>query len=319
MSHNHDLFIDPYTPKRAEPLGSRSDVSYVDPVLTHRDHDNTNRDPCAPPTTMLNRVLQGSAAAGSWMRREIRVWWAGQRAALGVGWRYPPCRRVWTRRAVLTVITLPAMALTAANGLQDPPHEPTLPVHARDTDSGVSDEQTSGHVSRALLRVQDVLTRPAAEADTSDESVDQAQPNLGLDADQSRNAAVIIEVGRDMDVPERGQVVALATALQESMLYNLANHAVPESRQAAFQGFGSDHDSIGLFQQRHTMGWGSVAELMDPAYASQAFYRALNQVDSWQDMSITQAAQAVQASAYPDHYAQWEEMAWEILQALASD
>jgi N-acetylmuramoyl-L-alanine amidase len=116
------------------------------------------------------------------------------------------------------------------------------------------------------------------------------------------NAAVIIQVGYDLGVPEYGIVIALATAMQESSLRNLS---------------WGDLDSVGLFQQRPSAGWGSVDQLTDPAYASRLFYggpnnpnrgytRGLLDISGWQSMSVTEAAQRVQISAYPDAYAKWE-------------
>ncbi|GAB1641531.1 C40 family peptidase [Krasilnikovia sp. MM14-A1259] len=114
----------------------------------------------------------------------------------------------------------------------------------------------------------------------------------GLTADQTRNAAVIVAVGQRMAVPARGWVIAIATALQES---NLINSPVA-----------TDHDSVGLFQQRPSQGWGTVEQVMNPDYAAEQFYRRLVRVPGWQTMPLTAAAQAVQRSAYPDAYAKHE-------------
>ncbi|WP_410822292.1 M23 family metallopeptidase [Micromonospora sp. 050-3] len=132
---------------------------------------------------------------------------------------------------------------------------------------------------------------------------------------QVRNAAIIIKVGQDMGVPSRGWVVALATAMQESALRNLANSGVPASLALPHEGVGADHDSLGLFQQRP--GWGSVAERLNPAYAARKFYEKLVTVESWQRRPLTVVAQRVQVSAYPDAYAKHEEVASRIVDALA--
>jgi LysM repeat protein len=124
---------------------------------------------------------------------------------------------------------------------------------------------------------------------------------VGLSAEQRRNAATIVAVGRSLGVPDRGLVVALAAAMQESSLRNVAH---------------GDRDSVGLFQQRPSQGWGSAAKLQDPAYATRLFFggrdnpnagrtRGLLDVRGWSSMSITDAAQAVQLSAYPKAYANW--------------
>lgn len=118
--------------------------------------------------------------------------------------------------------------------------------------------------------------------------------DYALDPDQAGNAATIAAVAARRHLPERAVVIALATALQESKLYNLT---------------AGDRDSVGLFQQRPSQGWGSVAQLHDPVYATGAFYDALVGVPHWQTRPLTQVAQAVQRSGFPDAYAQWEKTA----------
>ncbi|WP_406040004.1 M23 family metallopeptidase [Micromonospora sp. NBC_00898] len=132
---------------------------------------------------------------------------------------------------------------------------------------------------------------------------------------QLRNAAVIIKVGQDMKVPARGWVIAVATAMQESTLRNLANTAEPASLALPNEGVGSDHDSLGLFQQRP--GWGSVAQRMTPTYAARKFYEKLVKVRDWDHRPLTVVAQRVQVSAIPDGYAKHEELAGRIVDALA--
>lgn len=127
-----------------------------------------------------------------------------------------------------------------------------------------------------------------------------------LSEDQKANARTIIGVGKGAGVPEYGWVVALATAMQESTLVNVDY---------------GDRDSLGLFQQRTSQGWGSEAQIMDPVLASKAFYGVaahtpnpgLLDISGWQSMSVTEAAQAVQRSAYPDAYAKWETLARDII------
>ncbi|MFI7077037.1 M23 family metallopeptidase [Micromonospora sp. NPDC049903] len=132
---------------------------------------------------------------------------------------------------------------------------------------------------------------------------------------QMRNAAVIIKVGQEMEVPARGWVVAVATAMQESRLLNLANRTVAESHDIPNEGVGADHDSVGLFQQRAS--WGSVRQRMNPAYASRKFYEKLVDVSDWEKLPLTVAAQRVQISTFPDAYAKHEELASRIVDALA--
>ena len=126
-----------------------------------------------------------------------------------------------------------------------------------------------------------------------------------LSPEQVRNAAIIVRVGQDMKVPPRGWVIAIATALQESSLHNLPN-----------LGKRNDHDSLGLFQQRPSTGWGTPAQIMDPQYASRKFYEKLLTVNGWETMSLTRAAQRVQRSAYPNAYAKHEELASTVVNSL---
>ncbi|MEU9280294.1 NlpC/P60 family protein [Streptomyces sp. NPDC048341] len=125
---------------------------------------------------------------------------------------------------------------------------------------------------------------------------------LDLPAEQVPNAATIVATGLSLDVPKKGQIIALATAMQESRLRNL--------------GYG-DRDSLGLFQQRPSQGWGSAQQIRDPVYASEQFYQHLLKVDGWQQMTVTQAAQAVQKSGLPDAYAQWANLATALQNAIA--
>lgn len=115
-----------------------------------------------------------------------------------------------------------------------------------------------------------------------------------LEGDQAANAALMVGLAQQRDLPIRATTVAISTAMQESRLRNIDY---------------GDRDSVGLFQQRPSQGWGTVEEIMDPVYATGAFYDALVEIDGWEEMSINDAAQAVQRSGFPDAYAQHESMA----------
>lgn len=134
----------------------------------------------------------------------------------------------------------------------------------------------------------------------------------GLTAEQTANAQLIIRVGRQLGVPDRGIAIALGTAMQESGLRNLSY---------------GDRDSIGLFQQRPSYGWGTRAQIADAERSTRVFYggphdpngivtRGLLDIPGWQSMTFAQAAQAVQNSAFPNAYAQWEAPAARWLAAL---
>ena len=145
-------------------------------------------------------------------------------------------------------------------------------------------------------------------------------PPVGdLNEAQMSNAMRIIEVGEALGISEQGQAIALATAMQESNFRNLANDSLPASLDVPNEGVGSDHDSVGVFQQRPSQGWGSIEECMDVDYAASKFYEELQRVDGWENMELTEAAQAVQRSAYPDAYAKWETLAYDILGAARGD
>ncbi len=128
------------------------------------------------------------------------------------------------------------------------------------------------------------------------------QSRIELDGEQVENVKAIIAATKKSDMDERAAVVAIATALQESKLENLGH-----------LGERNDHDSQGLFQQRPSSGWGTVEQITDPEYSTKAFLKGLKQVDGWQDMPLTKAAQTVQVSAYPFHYAQWEQQAADLV------
>jgi hypothetical protein len=136
----------------------------------------------------------------------------------------------------------------------------------------------------------------------------------GLNSVQSGHARTIISVAKSQGVGSRGCQVGIATAMQESSLRVLANTNVAESFNYPHDGTGSDHDSVGLFQQR-PIYWGTVKDCMDPTSSSNKFFNALRAVSGWQTMSIAQAAQKVQKSAYPDAYAKWTTLATNVCNA----
>jgi hypothetical protein len=163
----------------------------------------------------------------------------------------------------------------------------------------------------STVRVMAQPVPPVLSADAT-----QLAPVAGLSRVQMDNARVIVEVGRAMGLSDRAQVIAVACAMQESSLRNLANDTVDESFRYPHEGRGADHDSVGLFQQRPSAGWGSVRDLMRPEYAARRFYRKLVKVRDWQRMELTAAAQAVQGSAFPGAYAKHEARARRVVDAL---
>lgn len=150
-----------------------------------------------------------------------------------------------------------------------------------------------------------------------------------LNRQQLTHAATIITVGDQTEgIDVRGVTIALMAALTESTLRQLANTGTyPESGDYPNDGNGSDHDSVGLFQMRPQSGWGTVEELMDTTYQARAFFggpsgpnypspRGLLDIPGWQQMDMGEAAQAVEVSAYPDRYQNYQPVAESILIAL---
>jgi hypothetical protein len=122
--------------------------------------------------------------------------------------------------------------------------------------------------------------------------------------DQLANARTVADTAASLGLPHHAVTVALAAALQESGLRNVAS---------------GDHDSVGMFQQRPSQGWGSAAQLHDTRYASAAFLRALAAVPEWETMSVNDAAQRVQRSATPHAYGQWEGEARALARSLTGE
>lgn len=251
--------------------------------------------------------------------------------ANGLGWRsiiYPG-----------QALAIPGTVAATAVGATDAPAAPavggdadevlTMPVSERPTlPGGPAEAAPEPEPAPAPISEQPAAPEPAPAP-----APDQAAPSApapapapavpapstpapgqitALNVDQRAHAQTIISVGRQLGVPDYGIVIALATAMQESSLRNLSwGHL----------------DSVGLFQQRPSSGWGSPGALQDPVYASRLFYggpsnpnagvtRGLLDIPGWQGMSLTVAAQAVQISAYPTAYAKWESSAWAWLSEL---
>lgn len=198
------------------------------------------------------------------------------------------CRRliVWLSPVVVLLVAAFMIVVVggdeAASGTAQPP-----------CDSATAGEPASAQT--AALNTSP--SRPAGAAARFD--------GRRFDTEQLDNAAIIVRAAKSDRVPVHGWVVALAAAMQESGLRNLHH---------------GDRDSLGLFQQRPSAGWGTRLDLLDPRYAARAFFggphrpsgeheRGLLDVRGWQQMSVTEAAQAVQQSAFPSAYAQWQETA----------
>lgn len=194
-------------------------------------------------------------------------------------------------------------------------------VEAGDTVSGIAAAHglevdvvlSANGLSRASLIFPGqaiVLPGPGAEAP---EPVAADMLDVALDDEMRANARIVVDVGRALGVPDRGIVIALAAAAQESGLRNLDH---------------GDRDSLGLFQQRPSRGWGTAEQVRNPVRAAAAFFGGpdsptagtapgLLDVEDWASLSLADAAQAVQHSAHPGHYAKWEASAERWLAELA--
>lgn len=122
-----------------------------------------------------------------------------------------------------------------------------------------------------------------------------------IDLEQARWASLMAAISQRRGLPPRATTIAIATAFQESKMHNID--------------FG-DRDSVGLFQQRTSQGWGTVEQISDPHYSIGRFYDALVKVKGYESMKITEAAQRVQHSAFPGAYAQHEDYARALASAL---
>ena len=143
-------------------------------------------------------------------------------------------------------------------------------------------------------RVHDALVLPGCTIATEAEE-------FTLDVEQSANAATIAAVAYRRGIPERAIAVAFTAAQQESKLRNLDY---------------GDRDSLGIFQQRPSQGWGDRESILDPTRATSRFYSALIIIPGWEKLSLSQAAQEVQRSAAGSAYEKWEGRALALTQAL---
>ncbi|WP_443071983.1 heavy metal transporter [Streptomyces sp. NBC_01477] len=153
-------------------------------------------------------------------------------------------------------------------------------------------------LAAAALVVYELTGKSSQEAGCVVRSDDDT---LKLTQSQAANAATIAAVATARGLPERAVTIALATALQESRLDNLDH---------------GDRDSLGLFQQRPSQGWGTAQQILDPVYSTNSFYDSLVKIDGYSRLPLTVAAQKVQKSGYPQAYAKHEADATMLSAAL---
>ena len=148
-----------------------------------------------------------------------------------------------------------------------------------------------------LHRVGPLLSSEGCEARVGGHSV-------SLSMEQAENVALMAAISVQRGMPARAATIAIATSAQESKLYNVEH---------------GDRDSLGLFQQRPSQGWGTAEQILNPYYSINTFYDALAKVDGYESMKITEAAQLVQRSAFPEAYAEHEADARVLASALTGN
>ena len=221
----------------------------------------------------------------------------------------------------VNIRTAPNTSSDVAGSLQD---EESRAIHCwthGETAGNPRGEQTDvwfqideGYVSGAFFFQDDPdVTVPQCEESGGDQGENlPGEPGVyagvELDAEQVGNARTIMSVAKGHGFGRDAQIIALMTAMQESQMYNLDY---------------GDRDSQGLFQQRPETGWGTVEQVRTPVLATRAFFGVadhtsnpgLRDIEGWESMRKTEAAQAVQRSAFPEAYAKWEEMATAVVDA----
>jgi hypothetical protein len=201
---------------------------------------------------------------------------------------------------VMTFLILAGIVVTVVRTMPHPP--PVEPMTLDQLQLMMVPDAAQTELVAAQVKARLAHPDPTPNAAAAAACVASNPPN-SWNSTQRENATTIVQVGVALDFPTRGEIVAVATAIQESQLYNVG-----------YLGARNDHDSLGLFQQRPSMGWGTAAQVTDPVYSATAFYLALKRVSGWESMAVTVAAQRVQRSAFPNAYAKWEKDATALVQ-----
>ena len=193
-----------------------------------------------------------------------------------------------------------AVAGPAAASAVNPEHARSVTVLDM-TARPAQDDATQGGAARNASGMPTPAEQPDRDA-LIPHGVQGPQAWAPITDERDKNVREIVKATKKAGMDERAAVIAVATSLQESKLENLGH-----------LGAANDHDSQGLFQQRPSTGWGTVEQIRDPQYSTTAFLNGLKQVEGWRDMPLTQAAQKVQVSAYPQAYAKWENQAADLV------
>lgn len=151
---------------------------------------------------------------------------------------------------------------------------------------------------RNQARATNVSCNAALGPITSGPAGSGADDAAKLSEDQRSTVAQIIQIGKERELPPRAWQVAIQAGMTESGLRSLDY---------------GDRDSLGIFQMRPSMGWGTPAQVMDPTYAINKFYDVLEEVPDWERQRPGESAQDVERSAFPDRYHRWEPMAAHLI------
>ena len=249
--------------------------------------------------TRLQSLIAGTAFAAAGI-------FGAPAAALAADAHPTTTDQVVTEPAGSSVLHLLTNGTPATSGMSAPATSGPAATSPTSGPSASGTPASSASGSGAVVTATPAAPAAPSDADLHPMPVTAAQTTTTPDPDQLSNAKAIVQAGKDLNLPPRAWEIAVATSLQESNLHNLGN-----------LGANNDHDSLGLFQQRTgTGGWGTPDQIMDPHHAATMFYQRLTATPGWDSMPLTQAAQKVQVSAYPQAYAGHETQAGNLIDAL---
>jgi hypothetical protein len=170
------------------------------------------------------------------------------------------------------------------------------------TTAKAAEKATTASVATTTAAVSTSPYAGVSYSELEPTGTDGSQQTFTATSEQWANATAIVKASKDLNLSAYAAVIAVATAMQESSLRNLTT--------------ATNADSLGLFQQRPSMGWGTASELTDPTYAAKAFLRELP--SDYEDMDLASAAQSVQRSFDGSLYAQWESQAAHMVYSIAN-
>jgi hypothetical protein len=192
-----------------------------------------------------------------------------------------------------TTVTTVAAKTTTTTKAAAPHHTPSKAGHKRHQSATAESASSTSSSSKPYSGVSMSALEPTG--------TEGSQQSFSPNSDQWNNATAIVQAAKDLNLSPYAATIAVATALQESTLRNLSY---------------GDRDSVGLFQQRPSMGWGTESELTNPSYAAKAFLK--NLPSGYQSMSLSDAAQSVQRSFDGSLYSQWESQAAYMVHTIAN-